>query len=140
MSPSGGHAGRPAICRDEPDVFIVDDDVDGVDALTYLLESHGYHVKSAGNGREALQYLRGGARPCVVILDLAMPVMNGWQFLAAREGDKTLSSIPVIVVTASQPAPGAESEMVMTKPVDLDVLLDRIRSACAASRLLPPGN
>jgi len=115
-------------------VLIVDDDVDGVDALRYLLESHGYRVSSAGNGSEALQYLRGGARPSVVILDLAMPVMNGWQFLAAREGDEALASIPVIVVTASQPAPGAESEMVMTKPVDLDALLERIGTAC---RILP---
>jgi CheY-like chemotaxis protein len=115
-------------------VLIVDDDADGVDALRYLLESHGYCVESAGNGRDALRYLRTGARPNVVILDLAMPVMNGWQFLAAREGDETLSSIPVIVVTASQPAPGAESEMVMTKPVDLDALLDRIGAACASAR------
>jgi CheY-like chemotaxis protein len=115
-------------------VLIVDDDVDGVTALRYLLESHGYRVQSAGNGREALHYLRQGARPSVVILDLAMPIMNGWQFLAAREGDEALASIPVIVVTASQPAPGAESEMVMTKPVDLDALLDRIGAACAAER------
>ncbi|MEO8480931.1 MAG: response regulator [Acidobacteriota bacterium] len=114
-------------------VLIVDDDVDGVDALKYLLESHGYHVDSAGNGREALEYLRTGARPCVVILDLAMPVMNGWQFLAARQSDEALASIPVIVVTASQPAPGAESELVMTKPVDLDDLLARVGAACAVT-------
>lgn len=118
-------------------VLIVDDDVDGVDALRYLLESQGYRVQSAGNGREALAYLREGARPSVVILDLAMPVMNGWQFLAVREGDEALASIPVIVVTASQPAPGAESEMVMTKPVDLDVLLERIGAACEAGRHEP---
>ncbi len=111
-------------------VLIVDDDVDGVDALRYLLESHGYRVDSAGNGRDALDYLREGRRPCVVILDLAMPVMNGWQFLAARERDEALASIPVIVVTASQPAL-AGAEMVMTKPVDLDTLLARIGAACA---------
>jgi len=115
-------------------VLIVDDDVDGVDALKYLLESHGYHVDSAGNGREALQFLQTGTRPSVVILDLAMPVMNGWQFLAAREGDEALASIPVIVVTASHPSPGAQSEIFMTKPVDLDVLLERIGVACS----LPP--
>jgi CheY-like chemotaxis protein len=111
-------------------VLIVDDDADGVDALRYLLESHGYRVDSAGNGRDALDYLREGRRPCVVILDLAMPVMNGWQFLAARERDEALASIPVIVVTASQPAL-AGAEMVMTKPVDLDTLLARIGAACA---------
>ena len=80
------------------------------------------------NGREALGCLRRGVPPNVVILDLAMPVMNGWQFLAAREGDADLAKIPVIVVTASHQVP--VSETVMTKPVDLDVLLERIRAAC----------
>lgn len=111
-------------------VLIVDDDPDGVDALRYLLESHGYRVDSASNGRDALDYLRAGHRPGVVILDLAMPVMNGWQFLAAREGDEALASIPVIVVTASHPALAA-AETVLTKPVDLDALLARIDAACA---------
>jgi CheY-like chemotaxis protein len=108
----------------------VDDDVAGVDVLKYLLESHGYHVDSAGNGREALQLLRSGSRPHAVILDLAMPVMNGWQFLAARRDDASLANIPVMVVTASDPAPGAESQPVMTKPVDLDALLEWIHGAC----------
>jgi CheY-like chemotaxis protein len=114
-------------------VLIVDDDVDGVDALKFLLESHGYQVNSAGNGQDALRYLRGGAHPSVVILDLAMPVMTGWQFLAVRERDEKLAMIPVIVVTASQPEIASESALVMTKPVDLDALLEQIGAACALS-------
>lgn len=111
-------------------VLIVDDDEDGVDALRCALEGQGYHVESAGNGRDALALLRRGARPCVVILDLAMPVMNGWQFLAARASDASLSEIPVIVVTASAPSAGAEMQVVMTKPVDVDALIERIGTVC----------
>jgi CheY-like chemotaxis protein len=111
-------------------VLIVDDDEDGVDALRYALEGQGYHVESAGNGRDALTLLRRRARPCVVILDLAMPVMNGWQFLAARASDASLSEIPVIVVTASVPSVDAETQVVMTKPVDVDALIARIGDVC----------
>jgi CheY-like chemotaxis protein len=118
-------------------VLIVDDDVDGADALKYLLESEGYAVQSVGNGRDALQYLREVPRTSVVILDLAMPVMTGWQFLAVRQCDEALARIPVIVVSASLPA-AAESDFVMTKPVDLDLLLDRVGAACAAERTRPP--
>jgi CheY-like chemotaxis protein len=113
-------------------VLIVDDDADGVEVLKYLLESHGYHVDSAADGREGLQYLQAGRRPDVVILDLAMPVMTGWQFLAARASDDAMSKIPVIVVTASQPQSQARQEPVMIKPVDLDLLLERIDSICHA--------
>ena len=111
-------------------ILIVDDDVDGVDALKYLLESEGYVVDSASNGREGLQHLHDGPKPCVVILDLAMPVMTGWQFLAAKDGDAALSKIPVIVLTASQPTSYARCEPMMVKPVDLDALLNQIDCCC----------
>ena len=111
-------------------ILTIDDDIDGVDALKYLLESEGYVVDSAGNGREGLQHLHDGPKPCVVILDLAMPVMTGWQFLAARDGDAALAKIPVIVVTASRPASYGRCEPVMVKPIDLDALLDQINSCC----------
>jgi len=118
-------------------ILIVDDDVDGVDALKYLLESEGYVVDSASNGREGLQHLLDEPKPCVVILDLAMPVMTGWQFLAARDLDEALSKIPVIVVTASRPTSYARGEPVMVKPVDLDALLDQIASCCHPRRSPP---
>src|SRR4029078_7037090 len=95
---SGGRVAAP-LTKSPGRILIVDDDVDGVDALKYLLESEGYVVDSASNGREGLQHLHDGPKPCVVILDLAMPVMTGWQFLAARDGDASLSKIPVIVLT-----------------------------------------
>ena len=61
-------------------ILIVDDDPDIRDSLKEVLEDEGYEVNGVANGREALDYLRKSPRPCVILLDLMMPVMDGWQF------------------------------------------------------------
>jgi len=81
-------------------VLIVEDDDDVRDALSELLALEGYAAVGAQNGREALERLKEGPRPCVILLDLMMPVMDGWQFRAAQVADPAISSIPVIVVSA----------------------------------------
>jgi CheY-like chemotaxis protein len=82
-------------------VLIVDDDAAIRDALTTLLKDEGYYVATASNGVEALDTLRRGLRPCAILLDLMMPVMDGWDFRAVQRQDPVLSQIPVIVVTAA---------------------------------------
>jgi CheY-like chemotaxis protein len=114
----------------ECELLIVDDDPDCADALRFLLEDCGYHVQTAHHGLEALEYFEAGGRPCVVILDLMMPVMDGLEFLERRRADPVLAATPVIVLTATDARLTACDEPVLRKPVDFGVLLDQIASAC----------
>jgi two-component system response regulator MprA len=102
--------------------------------LSEVLESEGYRVTGARNGLEALGRLRGGARPSVILLDLMMPIMNGWQFRYEQRQDSDLSKIPVIVVSAKsdsqQHALWLEADGYISKPIDLNVLLDTLSHYC----------
>ena len=82
-------------------ILIVDDDTDVRRALTELLEDEGYAVAGAANGLAALNMMRGGVRPSLILLDLMMPGMNGWDFRNAQLRDPELSDVPVVVVSAS---------------------------------------
>ncbi len=112
-------------------VLVVDDEEDVREALRDLLEQYGYKVLAAPNGREALNILRGGDPPGFVLLDLIMPVMNGWEFLDIVSRDKELSRIPLSIST-STPDQAPSDHDVIPKPIDVDVLLERIRIACGA--------
>jgi CheY-like chemotaxis protein len=85
------------------EVLVVDDDVGTREALSDLLHDRGYLVISAADGREARNYLRNSPPPGIIILDLMMPVMDGWEFLEHQARDPALFDIPVIVVTATPP-------------------------------------
>ena len=82
-------------------VLIVEDDLDTREMLARFLEIAGYQVVLAANGVEALKVLRGGAVASVILLDLMMPVMDGWQFRDEQRRDPSMSHIPVVVVTAA---------------------------------------
>jgi PAS domain S-box-containing protein len=97
-------AGTAAKDGSEQLVLIVDDDLDLRLTLARVLRRHGYAVVTASNGQGALHYLRDGQRPSVIILDLAMPVMDGWEFLSRRQRDGDLASIPVIVISGQTEA------------------------------------
>jgi CheY-like chemotaxis protein len=113
--------------------MVVEDDADILRAVVQVLEDEGYAVTAAENGRVALAALRApGARPpCVILLDLMMPVMDGWAFRAEQLRDPALASIPVIVLTADGNA--AEKAVLMNgagalrKPVELLTLLGAIQ-------------
>ena len=82
-------------------MLVVDDNPDIRMMLTALLEDEGYSVATAANGREALRYLRQCAeQPRLILLDLAMPIMTGWDFLDEQRSDPLLASIPVVLMTA----------------------------------------
>lgn len=89
------------------DVLNVDDDDDLRATLALLLEFEGFAVRCARDGAEALRAITE-ARPLIVLLDLMMPVMNGWQFRAAMLADPSLADIPVIVITAAGAARGVQ--------------------------------
>jgi CheY-like chemotaxis protein len=112
----------------------VDDDPLIRESLSELLEHKGYSVLQAENGRRALDVLKEvpPRTPCIVVLDLAMPVLDGHQFLKYRAEDPRLRHIPVVVVSGNprpiEPLEGIEAYL--EKPLEPDVLLQIIRRAC----------
>ncbi len=122
VSESGG--ARPAI-------LVVEDDPDALEALGDLLESHGYAVTSARHGAEALDLLGRLPLPRLIVLDLLMPTMDGWEFRRRQKNDPRIAHIPVVVVSASSAAKPIEADIVLRKPVDIDRLLETIASYCS---------
>ena len=108
------------------EVLIVDDDLSTREALTDLLQDRGYSVTAAADGREALNYLRDASPPGIIILDLMMPVMDGWEFLEHQSHDPMLLEIPVIVVTATPPQYYLRATAILRKPIQFESLLEMI--------------
>jgi len=117
------------------EVLVVEDDFAVRETLQELLEEEGFLVVQACNGQEALDRLRGVASaPRLILLDLMMPVMDGWQFRAEMRRDPHLSRIPVVVMSADvaldQKVRGLAVAGVLPKPVELDRLLETVRRFC----------
>ncbi len=108
-------------------VLVVDDDEAIRETLREVLSDEGYRVEVAENGARALERMRAPVRPGLVLLDLMMPVMSGWEVLDILRADDHLNAIPVVVVSAMT-APGAKA--CVAKPVDLGSLLDLVDSYC----------
>jgi CheY-like chemotaxis protein len=121
---------------DPIDVLVVDDDDDVRETLQIVLEVSGFRVASAANGLQALEYLRGAQRAPVVLLDLRMPVMSGWEMIDALREEDRLADVPIIICTSSPPdaPPGFE---VVAKPVNLDALVTAIRNAAQQTEYRP---
>ena len=109
-----------------PLVLVVDDDAAIREALREVLEPAGYAVAEAANGLEAFTYLERNPRPGAILLDLFMPVMNGWQLAKRIESVPALASVPLVVVTASGAHWGYPSKRVLRKPIDLLRLLQAL--------------
>jgi CheY-like chemotaxis protein len=117
-------------------VLVVEDDEDIRADLTTILRLKGFAVGEAANGREALAQLEEGNHPCLIVLDLMMPVMNGWELRAAMLADPALAAIPVVVVSGKgRIAPDEEQTLapaaVLVKPFELTELLDVVGRFCA---------
>jgi len=113
----------------EEAVLLVDDDPDIRETLSELLDANGYEVLQAENGQIALDVLKNTPRfPCVVVLDLSMPVLDGREFLKLRALDPILRDIPVVVVSGSnQPAETLEGiDEYLRKPVEIERLMEII--------------
>lgn len=112
-------------------VFLVDDDEALLDALGGLLESEGYEVETARNGKEAIEKLATTPPPGVILLDLKMPVMDGWQFLAARSADPAAPPVPVVLLSGLAFIPNAPGVAdFLSKPIDSSRLLACVRRFC----------
>jgi DNA-binding response OmpR family regulator len=117
-------------------VLIIEDDRDIRDALEAVLEAEGHEVTCAGNGREGLADART-CMPDIILLDLMMPVMNGWQFRAEQKRDARISEIPVIVVTAFNQVGELDVAAVILKPCDVDEVVGAVERHLRSSRLAP---
>jgi CheY-like chemotaxis protein len=115
-------------------LLVVDDDFPAREMMSMLLAGEGYRVATAANGAEGLERLKDHDRPCLILLDLNMPVMDGPTFCQRRGEDGAASSIPVVVLSA---APDAEEQgkrlgavHCLHKPVDTIELLGAVRKCC----------
>lgn len=114
-------------------ILVVEDDPDIAESLSDVLESEGYVVVTAANGLEGLECLRDIGKPCLILLDLMMPVMSGGEFLAVLRRDDRFASVPVVVVSAWQREAAqvsAQSQGFVKKPVALDSLLETAVRFC----------
>jgi len=116
-------------------VLLVDDDEDLRDSIADLLRQRGYFVETAEDGHAALATIAAHRMPCVVLLDLVMPGMDGWKFLAVAQADPRMSSIPIVIASAhaATHAP-AGAAGVLRKPFDLDELFAVVERHCGPAR------
>jgi CheY-like chemotaxis protein len=114
-------------------VLIVEDDADLREMMAQLLSLEGFRTETVANGRDALRYLARGDRPDVILLDLMMPVMDGWEFRRRQAQDPSISGVPVVVLSALDPARVADlgGTAFLKKPLDFDRLLELVRRFCA---------
>ena len=116
-------------------VLVVDDDPDIRESLETVLGIHGHPVATAADGSEAIELLRReAAAPCLILLDLMMPGMNGFEFRAELEADPTFANIPIIIITGAgvlvdEKANTLRAE-VLRKPFDLKALLSTVKRFC----------
>jgi CheY-like chemotaxis protein len=115
-------------------VMIVDDDNDIRDAISQILEYEGYEVLQASNGQEGIDRLRDQQKPGLILLDLMMPVMNGWQFRTELQSNPILKEIPVVILSADgniqQKSENIGVAGYLKKPIQLDTLLDTVKRYC----------
>lgn len=108
-------------------ILIVEDDLDIAKNLLDLLTSEGYEVDHASNGKMALDKMRNGEKPELILLDLMMPMMDGFQFRNEQESDPQLATIPVIIMTADGHIESKKlligAKASVRKPIDIDKLL-----------------
>jgi CheY-like chemotaxis protein len=116
-----------------PSILVVDDNPDLRTTVRDILEYEGYSVITAENGRQALEVLTQPARPCLILLDLMMPVMDGWEFLEEQRSHAAWREIPVVILSALAHRPESKSlgaAGILGKPVKPEMLFELIRKYC----------
>jgi len=113
-------------------VLIVDDDESIREVMSMMLEIENFEIILAENGKDALTKLaEAPILPCLILLDLMMPVMNGWQFVEEKEKVDAFAAIPVVVVTAFRDkADSIKADDIVLKPIEYEGLLKTVRKYC----------
>jgi CheY-like chemotaxis protein len=117
------------------EVLVVEDDNDLRESLSQALRDHGFTVTPAANGQQALELLHSGTRPTVILLDLMMPVLNGWELRHAIQEDPALATIPQLVISAymdaaEQAVLGIPPDDCIRKPFHMRILLEALERHC----------
>ena len=118
----------------EKSILVIDDEPDIRFTLADILKALGYSVRVASNGREALENIRAYGAPSIIVLDLMMPVMDGYQFWSEQHQDPKLATVPVVVITAGTSVRRDELDPfgVVKKPIRLPLLCSLIEKAVGA--------
>lgn len=113
----------------KPAILVIEDDKDIREATKDALENEGYEVVTAGHGLDGLNIIKNTRiKPKLILLDLNMPVMDGYEFLEEKSQDINFSDIPVIVFSADQNKAKIHSAVAhIKKPSDLDTILDLVK-------------
>lgn len=120
------------------DILLVEDDYDTQEATSEVLRALGHNVHIAGDGRAALAYLERHPAPALILLDLMMPNMNGWEFRQAQRTDPRFAAIPVVIVSAGSELDEQtrlfDVEIAVRKPVELRALREAVARYVAPTR------
>jgi CheY-like chemotaxis protein len=116
-------------------IYVIEDDVDLRESMKELLEMEGFSVLTAGNGREGLRLIERYGQPCLILLDMMMPVMNGWEFLETLQRDQRalLAQTQVAVVTAAAQMTELQQQYgcaILKKPVNIERLFALAHATC----------
>ena len=116
-------------------ILVVEDNDLALEALTTILVQGGYHVVVATNGEEALNHLLGGLRPDLILLDMLMPVLDGWHFLERLRPLRLQPALPIVITTATnltrEWAEAHDCQGCLRKPIEPDRLLEEVRRCLA---------
>lgn len=115
-------------------LLLVEDDQLSREALAFILEIEGYAVDSAGDGKEGLELLHRSPRPSVVLLDLGLPTISGFEFLRRQKHDQDIADVPVVVMTALPEPSVPEASAVIRKPLNLPKLRDLLSREAAKNQ------
>ena len=108
-------------------ILVVDDNAQALRAMSELLQFEGFSVLTAKNGLDALNKMKAADHISLVLLDLWMPVMDGWEVLRRKRSDADIAEIPVVVLSAVPPASLDGARTVLKKPVDIEPLISAVR-------------
>jgi len=113
-------------------ILVVEDDRDVRETLCEALILEGYSVVCVENGRAALGHLLANVPPCIILLDLMMPVMDGWTFRSEMLKFPALASVPVVVMTAASAAraAAAAAKAILYKPLDMGTVVGTVQEYC----------
>jgi two-component system response regulator CpxR len=118
-------------------IVLIEDDQAIRETLKLVIESEGYEVRTAGNGEEALELLKTLKEPCLILTDLMMPKMDGYEFIELASKTHTIAAIPIVVVSATpneshlkETTKSGKIKGLIKKPVDLDYLMKVIHEHC----------
>jgi CheY-like chemotaxis protein len=116
-----------------PIVLVVDDDDAIREAIDDVLRDAGFAVVTVGDGEHALEWLRGNRGPCMVLLDLMMPGLDGWQVLDAALREHLVAPRDVVVLTAHRGPGLPDGVECLNKPIGVPAVLDAVRRHCPAA-------